>query len=151
MKEEIRELILKALKENPEVFPSSTQIAKLIEDKYGVKISEKTIQRNIELSSLQKEWIEKCEDREFLENFSKKVLSKVEGEGKEARDRRFKEIVDKVLGENKEVFPGSTQIAKLIEKEYGVKISEKTIRRNIELSSLQKEWIEKCEDREFLE
>ncbi|MEM4195235.1 MAG: helix-turn-helix domain-containing protein, partial [Candidatus Anstonellales archaeon] len=151
MKEEIRELILKALKENPEVFPSSPQIAKLIEDKYGVKISASTIRMNVELSSLQKEWIEKCEDREFLENVSNKSLNNVEGEGKEARDRRFKEIVDKVLGENKEVFPGSPQIAKLIENKYGVKISGATILRNIELSSLQKEWIEKCEDREFLE
>ncbi|MEM4707530.1 MAG: helix-turn-helix domain-containing protein, partial [Candidatus Anstonellales archaeon] len=154
MKEEIRELILKALKENPEVFPSSTQIAKLIENKYGMKISESTIRLNIELSSLQKKWIEECEDEEFLENISNKSLSKVEGEVKEARDRRFKEIVNKVLGENKEVFPGSPQIAKLIENkyvEYGVKISGATILRNIELSSLQKKWIEECEDREFLE
>ncbi|MEM4335891.1 MAG: hypothetical protein QXY61_02710 [Candidatus Anstonellales archaeon] len=151
MKEEIRELILKALKENPEVFPSSTQIAELIENKYGMKISESTIQLNIELSSLQKKWIEECEDREFLENFSNKSLNNVEGEVKEARDRRFKEIVDKVLGENKEVFPGSPQIAELIENKYGVDISEKTIRRNIELSSLQKKWVEECEDEEFLE
>ncbi|MEM4216171.1 MAG: hypothetical protein QXD51_03760, partial [Candidatus Anstonellales archaeon] len=152
-----KEIVDKVLGENKEVFPGSPQIAKLIENKYveyGVKISEKTIRMNVELSSLQKEWIEKCEERVFLENFSNKSLNNVEGEGKEARDRRFKEIVDKVLGENKEVFPGSPQIAKLIENkyvEYGVKISGATILRNIELSSLQKEWIEKCEDREFLE
>jgi len=59
-------------------------------------------------------------------------------------------LVDKALHDHPEIFPSGSQIAELL-KEYGISISAKAIRRNLELPTIQLRWITSCPEKIFLE
>jgi len=150
-KDRFRKIVDKTLDENPDVFPSSTQIPELLRRKYGVNISESTILNNLEISNIQLEWINSCSEKVFFENMSRGTFRKLDEKCKEAERNRFRKIVDKTLDENPDVFPGSPQIAELLSKKYGVNISERAILNNLELSDIQLEWINSCSEKVFFE
>jgi len=144
-----REIVKRKLEENPDVFPGGRQISTLLQDK--IKTGKTTIQRKIDIAALQSDWIEKCSDEIFLENFSAGRFVNCSEEIKNAIDKRIKKIITEKLEKYQELFPGSTQIMDMLMEEYGIRLSHRTVLRLTNLTPIQMKWIKECDTRIFLE
>lgn len=151
IKKRFGKIVTGVLEKNPEVVPNSNQIAGLLERTHNIKPADITIRKNIDLVPLQMRWIEECEDKALLENMTERHWNGADKKITNAITNRFGKIVTELLEKNPEVFPGSNQIAGLLESAYGVKPRSCKLGENIDLISLQTGWVEKCEDNAFLE
>ncbi len=147
--ERFKKIVHKLIKDNQGVFPGGRQIAVLLEDK--IKTGKSTIQRKIDMAILQSDWIEKCSDEIFLENFSAGRFVNCSKEIKNAIDKRIKKIITDNFEKYQELFPGSTQIIDMLVEEYGIRLSHSTVLKLTGLTAIQMKWIKECDTRIFLE
>jgi len=146
-----KKIVETELEKNPDVLPGSSWIVELLIKKYEVNIGYAMIRNNLELPELQLKWLSTCDEKLFLENFSKGAFTRLGKKCREAAKQRFERIVETEVRNNPEVFPGGRQIAKLLSKKYGIGISKSGVGRNLDLLILQINWINSCPDKTFFE
>jgi hypothetical protein len=144
VRKRLETIIKKVLKKDPNVVPSSPQISDLLE-KQGWELDSQTLRNNLDLVSIQVEWIASCDRSIFLENYSNQMFNNLNERCRQAAKERFGSIVENELGKHKDVFPGSVQIADLLG------ISTATVSTNLDLTSIQIKWIESCDEKIFID
>jgi len=149
-KDELEALVAKALKEHPEVFPGSPQIAELLK-KNGIKIYAVTISKNFNLPDYQLKWIKSCPEKILLDGMGKRIFNQMDIRCKEVLNERLKKIVETELEKNPEVFPGVYGIMELLKTTYKVDVGEKPIFKTLDFPALQLKWLKSCPKRAFLE
>lgn len=149
--ERFKKIIEVELENNPEVFPSSIQIANLLSKKYGLDIGRPTISRILHIAMLQSEWIASCDVKIFLEKNINGTFSGLGLESREAVKDRFVKIIEAELKDQPDILPTSPKIVDLLNKKYQVKITSNPISTRTDLPALQLNWIKSCSEKAFLE
>ncbi|NYZ77030.1 hypothetical protein H0O02_01815 [Candidatus Micrarchaeota archaeon] len=147
-REDLKIFMGAALRENPEVFPSSPQIRKLLAE-YGVRAGRWRIREVADIQKMKSEWIRNCDERKLLERINKRGFFNVNRGGRKLITEKLSGICARLCSEAG-AFPASNTIAELIKVRYGIGMSDNTVMRNTKLATMQLDWIAKADDADFI-
>lgn len=144
-------IVREELKGNPEIFPSTMQIADFLNKKYDLSISNSTINRRLNLQPFKINWVKCCENRVLLENITKGTFAGESKIVKELARRKFKKIIENELQNNPDVFPSRRKILELL-KNYGIEgLTPSMAFNDLDVNLLKLKWINSSVEALFLE